>query len=97
LPYRSTLTKDDDAFGPFSDSAAATGDPFVISSSFTDLEDSTMDSFGDFGDFQAAEGSLTPTMGSWTLASEEDEVIGNHGALQEQLETVDLEDMHRIP
>jgi len=63
-----------------------------------------MDSFGDFGDFQAAEGSLTPTMGSWTLTSEEDEGVGgsvgggthDHGALQEQLETVDLGDTNTL-
>ena len=62
--------QDADAFGPFSDSAAANEtDPFTFSSSFTE-DDATFDSFGDFGDFQSADdGELTPTAGSWTLAS----------------------------
>ncbi|KAG6915049.1 hypothetical protein DXG01_013715 [Tephrocybe rancida] len=66
----------DDGFGPFSDTAAAAplnGAEFSFASSFDDSFDS--DSFGDFGDFQSAdamsgEGSLTPTTGSWTLASD---------------------------
>ncbi|KAH7915316.1 SIT4 phosphatase-associated protein-domain-containing protein [Hygrophoropsis aurantiaca] len=65
---------EDDGFGPFSDSAAASGsDPFSFSS-FTseDIEDNSFDSFGDFGDFQASpakDGELTPTGGSWTFTS----------------------------
>ncbi|KAH9484467.1 Extragenic suppressor of kinetochore protein 1 [Psilocybe cubensis] len=67
---------DDDGFGPFSDTAAASGDGFTFSSSFSD-EDSSFESFGDFGDFQSAETetldegeSTTPTTttGSWTFA-----------------------------
>ena len=62
-----------DGFGPFSDPSGGTvTDTFTFSSSFSD-EDSTFDSFGDFGDFQTAEdhdGSLTPTSGSWTFANE---------------------------
>ncbi|KAG6833098.1 hypothetical protein H0H87_011509 [Tephrocybe sp. NHM501043] len=68
----------DDGFGPFSDAAAAAthngGSEFTFGSSFDDSFD---DSFGDFGDFQSAEsmsgdgeGSLTPTTGSWTFASD---------------------------
>ena len=59
-----------DAFGPFSDSSAA-NDSFTFSSSFSD-EESSFESFGDFGDFQSPEdGELTPTTsGSWTFASE---------------------------
>ncbi|CDO73666.1 hypothetical protein BN946_scf185014.g136 [Trametes cinnabarina] len=72
---------EDDGFGPFSDSAAASGsDPFTFaSSSVTEefMEDSTFDSFGEFGDFQSAgsnsfeaEGTLTPTgADSWSFAS----------------------------
>ncbi|GBE81848.1 Extragenic suppressor of kinetochore protein [Sparassis crispa] len=72
---------EDDAFGPFSDSAAASGsDPFTFPSPFG--EDSTEtssfdDNFGDFGDFQSAssgsvegEGTQTPTgADSWSFAS----------------------------
>ncbi|KAG6865408.1 hypothetical protein C0991_002902 [Blastosporella zonata] len=66
----------DDGFGPFSDAAAAAplnhASDFNFASAFDDSFD---DSFGDFGDFQSAtlgegEGSLTPTTGSWTLASD---------------------------
>jgi serine/threonine-protein phosphatase 6 regulatory subunit 3 len=68
-----------DGFGPFSDPSGGTvNDTFTFSSSFSD-EDSSFDSFGEFGDFQTAEdhdhdhdhdGSLTPTSGSWTFANE---------------------------
>jgi len=63
--------QDNDPFGPFSDSAAARGsDPFSFPSTLAD-EDSTFDSFGDFGDFQSArDGEFTPTTGSWTFASD---------------------------
>ncbi|KAF9532767.1 SIT4 phosphatase-associated protein-domain-containing protein [Crepidotus variabilis] len=65
--------QDDDGFGPFSDSAAVGGDSFTFGSNFSD-EDSSFESFGDFGDFQSADdgsGELTPTTsGSWTFASE---------------------------
>ncbi|KAI8989835.1 SAPS-domain-containing protein [Trametes punicea] len=73
---------EDDAFGPFSDSAAASGsDPFTFASSSAAseefIEDSSFESFGDFGDFQSAgsgsfeaEGTLTPTgADSWSFAS----------------------------
>ena len=51
----------DDGFGPFSDSAATSdADPFTFSTSFSrELDDSTFDTFGDFGEFQAASGSDT--------------------------------------
>lgn len=69
-----------DAFGPFSDSAATNGvDPFTFSSNFSEdtIEETSFDSFGDFGDFQSGgsgsiEGdrSLTPTgADSWSFAS----------------------------
>lgn len=65
----STEDDDDDGFGPFSDSAAASrSDPFNLSSSFSD--EVSFDSFGDFGDFQSAgDGESTPTAGSWTFTS----------------------------
>jgi serine/threonine-protein phosphatase 6 regulatory subunit 3 len=64
------IWQDNDTFGPFSDSAAASGsDPFTFRSSFTE-DDSAFDTFGDFGDFQSAQdGELTPTAGSWTFTS----------------------------
>ncbi|KAI0306658.1 SIT4 phosphatase-associated protein-domain-containing protein [Multifurca ochricompacta] len=68
----STEDDDDDGFGPFSDSAAASrSDPFNLSSSFSeDIQEVSFDSFGDFGDFQSAgDGETTPTAGSWTFAS----------------------------
>ncbi|KZP10869.1 SAPS-domain-containing protein [Athelia psychrophila] len=72
-PFRMS-SDENDAFGPFSDSAASNvTDPFTFSSSFTE-DDAAFDSFGDFGDFQSAEdqdqdGELTPTAGSWTFTS----------------------------
>jgi hypothetical protein len=33
------------------------------------MEDTSFDSFGDFGDFQAARGDLTPTPDSWSFTS----------------------------
>ncbi|KZT70090.1 SAPS-domain-containing protein [Daedalea quercina L-15889] len=74
---------DDDAFGPFSDTAAASGsDPFTFSSSSSPnlgaeeheaehLEDASFDSFGDFGDFQSAESGSADGggAGSWSFAS----------------------------
>ncbi|KAI0736702.1 SAPS-domain-containing protein, partial [Fomitopsis betulina] len=68
---------DDDTFGPFSDSAAASGsDPFTFASAAAEepehLEDAAFsDSFGDFGDFQSAgSGSADDGGGgSWSLAS----------------------------
>ena len=68
-----------DAFGPFSDSAAASGsDPFTFPSNIAEsmaADDSSFGDFGDFGDFQSASGSfeegvLTPTgADSWSFAS----------------------------
>ncbi|KAF9447598.1 hypothetical protein P691DRAFT_107641 [Macrolepiota fuliginosa MF-IS2] len=52
---------DDDAFGPFSDTAAIanTSDSVLLSSSFSDeMDDSSFESFGDFGDFQSADGDV---------------------------------------
>ena len=72
-PSNSSPPLQQDGFGPFSDTSGVTiNDTFTFSSSFSD-EDSSFDSFGDFGDFQTAEdhdgGSLTPTSGSWTFAN----------------------------
>ncbi|KIM86236.1 hypothetical protein PILCRDRAFT_65387 [Piloderma croceum F 1598] len=69
-PFRAATDDDNEIFGPFSDSAVASGsDPFTFPSSFTE-EDSAFDTFGDFGDFQSAQdGELTPTAGSWTFTS----------------------------
>ncbi|ESK85608.1 phosphatase associated protein [Moniliophthora roreri MCA 2997] len=74
------FASDDDEFGPFSDSASASGtDPFTFPTSFSEeMDDSTFESFGDFGDFQSGDqdspspqdGELTPTAGSWTFASD---------------------------
>ncbi|KAH9917442.1 SIT4 phosphatase-associated protein-domain-containing protein [Fomitopsis serialis] len=73
---------DDDTFGPFSDTAAASGvDPFTFSSTSRlaeepepeaeHLEDASFDSFGDFGDFQSAESGSADGggAGSWSFAS----------------------------
>ncbi|KAI0093776.1 SIT4 phosphatase-associated protein-domain-containing protein [Irpex rosettiformis] len=70
---------EDDAFGPFSDAAAANGsEPFNFTTSTSDEADSNFDGFGDFGDFQSAgsdsltlddSGNLTPTADSWSFAS----------------------------
>ncbi|KAI0807835.1 SAPS-domain-containing protein [Fomes fomentarius] len=71
---------EDDAFGPFSDTAATReSDPFTFTTASTDefMAESSFDSFGDFGDFQSAssgsleeDGSLTPTgADSWSFAS----------------------------
>ncbi|KAI0693353.1 SIT4 phosphatase-associated protein-domain-containing protein [Cytidiella melzeri] len=83
---------DDDAFGPFADSAAADGsEPFNFSSSMSeDVVETSFDGFGDFGDFQSAgsgsltledNGTLTPTADSWSFTSisstgSEDDSIG---------------------
>ncbi|KAL4256787.1 SAPS family protein [Pleurotus pulmonarius] len=63
---------DDDGFGPFSESSSISGsDPFTFTSSFSDeMEDSTFEGFGEFGEFQSNSGELTPTGGSWTFASD---------------------------
>ncbi|KAF7799614.1 hypothetical protein EIP86_010852 [Pleurotus ostreatoroseus] len=68
---------DDDAFGPFSDAAAASGsDPFTFPANMAEeANEDNFDGFGDFGDFQSAGGSvedsgdLTPTADSWSFAS----------------------------
>lgn len=70
----SLCVQDEDAFGPFSDAAAAISsdstDPFGVPRLSEDADDTSFDQFGDFGDFQAADGDLTPTGGSWTFASD---------------------------
>ncbi|KAF8867842.1 SIT4 phosphatase-associated protein-domain-containing protein [Mucidula mucida] len=62
---------DDDAFGPFSDSAAVSSNDAFFTSLSDEMAESSFESFGDFGEFQgAADGELTPTAGSWTFASD---------------------------
>jgi len=71
-PYHDPF--EDDAFGPFSDTAAASGtDPFTFATGMSDdiVEEASFDSFGDFGDFQSA-GSLEGVSGaadSWSFTS----------------------------
>ena len=64
----------DDGFGPFTDSAAVSTndrDPFTsINSNPEDVDEASFENFGDFGDFQTADGELTPTGGSWSFASD---------------------------
>ncbi|KDQ61229.1 hypothetical protein JAAARDRAFT_173829 [Jaapia argillacea MUCL 33604] len=71
--FEDPFQDDDDTFGPFSDSAAASGsDPFTFSSSFSEeIGHSSFEDFGDFGDFQggSGDGELTPTAGSWSFTS----------------------------
>ncbi|KAG9318917.1 SIT4 phosphatase-associated protein-domain-containing protein [Chiua virens] len=77
-PFGVNSYDDDDSFGPFSDSAAASlsPDPFTLGSASSSFSSSysSDDSF-DFGDFQSGDsdgpkdGELTPTAGSWTFAS----------------------------
>ncbi|KIY70423.1 SAPS-domain-containing protein [Cylindrobasidium torrendii FP15055 ss-10] len=72
---------DDDGFGPFSDSAAISSSSDSFLSALSDADDLADDSTFDFGDFQGADdpgsppqdGQLTPTAGSWTFASGDDE------------------------
>lgn len=51
------------------------------------MEDSSFESFGDFGDFQTAEeGELTPTAGSWTFASDSSSISDfSEGATEENI------------
>jgi serine/threonine-protein phosphatase 6 regulatory subunit 3 len=87
---------EDDGFGPFSDAAATSPDHFNFSSSF-----SSDDSF-DFGDFQSSDdsihdGELTPTAGSWTLASgseSEGDEFGNHGKGSNGMHSISLDDLN---
>ncbi|THH23096.1 hypothetical protein EUX98_g8077 [Antrodiella citrinella] len=71
-PYNDPF--EDDTFGPFSDTAIASGDPFTFTPGMSDdiVEEASFDSFGDFGDFQSA-GSIEGVQGgaadSWSFAS----------------------------
>ncbi|KAF8646919.1 hypothetical protein AX16_007011 [Volvariella volvacea WC 439] len=47
-------SSDDDGFGPFSDNASVSSDPFNFASGLDDMDDASFDSFGDFGEFQSA-------------------------------------------
>lgn len=89
----------DDGFGPFSDSAAAPSEPFNFDSSFSSL--SSDDSF-DFGEFQGSDemihdGELTPTAGSWTLASgseSEGDEFGNSGKGSNGMHPMSLDELN---
>ncbi|OAX34190.1 SAPS-domain-containing protein [Rhizopogon vinicolor AM-OR11-026] len=91
---------DDDGFGPFSDSAAAPSDQFNFESSFSSSFSSD-DSF-DFGEFQSSDdnahdGELTPTAGSWTLASgseSEGDEFGNSGKGSNGMHPMSLDDLN---
>jgi serine/threonine-protein phosphatase 6 regulatory subunit 3 len=90
----------DDGFGPFSDSAAAPSDHFNFESSFSSSFSSD-DSF-DFGEFQSSDdnihdGELTPTAGSWTLASgseSEGDEFGNSGKDSNGMHPMSLDDLN---
>ena len=66
----------DDQFGPFSDSAAApesNANPFASFSGrgvSEDVDETTFDDFGDFGEFQAAESDIAASGGSWSFTSD---------------------------
>lgn len=91
---------DDDGFGPFSDAAATSPDHFNFSSSISSSFSSD-DSF-DFGDFQSSDdsihdGELTPTAGSWTLASgseSEGDEFGNPGKGSNGMHPISLDDLN---
>jgi hypothetical protein len=80
----------EDAFGPFSDSAATGEDPFSFSSSVVDeLGDSaTFDDFGAFGDFQSSnnEGQLTPTGEIWSSFTSADASSASLSDLSDSME-----------
>ncbi|KAG1794856.1 SIT4 phosphatase-associated protein-domain-containing protein [Suillus plorans] len=92
--------EDDDGFGPFSDAAATSPDHFNFSSSISSSFSSD-DSF-DFGDFQGSDdsthdGELTPTAGSWTLASgseSEGDEFGNPGNSSNGMHPISLDDLN---
>jgi hypothetical protein len=72
---RPNIWQQDDGFGPFSDVAAVSGaDPFTFADRFGDEnEDISFDSFGDFGEFQAAGvGHGDGEMGDFHAASPSD-------------------------
>ena len=70
-----------DAFGPFSDSAAASGsDPFTFPSNIAEsmaADDSSFGDFGDFGDFQSAHASSSGEDGE----REGEEHDGSNGSI----------------
>ncbi|KAG1756903.1 SIT4 phosphatase-associated protein-domain-containing protein [Suillus paluster] len=90
----------DDGFGPFSDAAGASPDHFNFSSSISSSFSSD-DSF-DFGDFQSSDdsihdGELTPTAGSWTLASgseSEGDEFGNPAKGSNGMHPISLNDLN---
>lgn len=89
---------DDDNFGPFSDAAAVTSSDVDVGISFTtvgvDSDDASFDGFGDFGDFQGADGELTPTGGSWSFASASDASLSSNSSIDD-VEVVEAERIRR--
>jgi len=81
----------DEAFGPFADSAAVgESDPF--SSGYSDdVNEVSFEDFGEFGDFQGGDGELTPTGSSWTLASTASLSSGSDDADGDEIRTEKLE------
>jgi len=71
--------------------ASTTSDPFSLTSVSEDSEVPTFEEFADFGDFQVADGELTPTGGSWSMAS--DASISSGGS--DDAEVVDAERARR--
>ena len=91
-----TTTLQDDNFGPFSDAAAVTSSDGDAGISFTtvgvDADDASFEGFGDFGEFQGADGELTPTGGSWSFAS--DASLSSNSSM-EDVELVEAERARR--
>jgi hypothetical protein len=83
----------DDAFGPFSDTAASGDDPFTFSSAaaVADPEDAgSFDDFGAFGDFQSAHGGDSalppPTADSWSSLGSTDTTSSGSASFTGSLE-----------
>jgi len=89
---------DDDNFGPFSDAAAVMPSDGDAGIQFTtvgvDSDEASFEGFGDFGDFQAADGELTPTGGSWSFASSGDASLSSNGSLDD-IEVVEADRARR--
>lgn len=59
-----------------------------------DSDDASFEGFGDFGEFQAADGELTPTGGSWSFASASDASLSSNSSM-EDVELVEAERVRR--
>ena len=68
------------------------GEPPISFTSVAIGDDSAFEGFGDFGDFQSADGHDTPTGGSWLLAS--DGSLGSTSSVDE-VEVIDVERSRR--